>query len=86
MEMKLNLTDAKRAAARTRDPMRALHRRGVRGRHAFVAALALLGLSWLVRLFSGRDGAGSVPERLGHMLGEAAPMLMLVGLGLERRE
>ena len=85
MEMKLNLKDAKRAVGRTRDPMEAIHRKGLRSKHAYTAALALLAGSWLVRLVSGR-AADSAGRRLGHALGEAAPMLMLVGLGLERRE
>ncbi len=86
MEMKLNLKDAKKAAAQTRDPMRALHGWGVRSNHAYLGAFAALGLSLVLRLFSRRNEDGSRGTRLGALLGESAPVLLLVGLGLERRE
>lgn len=87
MEMKLNLKDAKQAAKEVKDPLRTLHRWGLRSNHAYLAAFAALGLALVLRLFSGKDrDSGSRASGLGGLLGSAVPVLMLLGLGLSREE
>lgn len=87
MEMKLNLKDAKKAAKEVKDPLRTLHRWGVRSNHAYLAAFAALGLAVILGIFSGKArDAGSRASGLGGLLGSAVPLLMLLGLGLSREE
>lgn len=89
MEMKLNVKDAKKAAEQVteqgRMPMRTLHRWGVRSDHAYLAGFIAVGLALVGRLFfrSHRDEHGS---GWSGFFGKAAPLLFLIGLGLDREE
>jgi len=87
MEMKANLKDAKRAARGEEDPMRALHRMGVRSKHAYLGAGVSLALSLVLRLGArrkhGDEGGGSA---WGGFFGNLAPILLLAGWGLAHEE
>ncbi|MBK0417425.1 hypothetical protein JD276_00025 [Leucobacter sp. CSA1] len=65
--------------------MKVLHEKGVRSQHAYIAAIVAIGVSFLSWVFSrGKDEEGS--GRWGLFIGEWAPTLLLVGLGLKHEE
>lgn len=98
MEMKLDLKDAKKAAKDARKaaehatdagrkPMRMLHRWGVRSDHAYLAGFVAVGLAVVLRLFSGsRHETHEGGSGWSGFFGKTAPLLFLVGLGLDREE
>jgi len=95
MEMKRTLEHAKEAGEkgleqgieqgmRLMRPMKMLHGWGVRSEHAYSAGIAALGVAVLCRLFtrkSHEEGRG-----FAHHLGQLAPVLLLIGLGLKHEE
>lgn len=90
----MDMKDAKKTAEKTADlvavrgrrPMRALHRWGVRSDHAYLAGFVAVALALVAHLFRGaqRDEHGSTGILRTELYSKAAPLLFLIGLGLER--
>ena len=92
MGMKSNLKKAKKRVPQW-DPMQSLHDKGVRSQHAYAAAIVAVALSlfsWVFSRRTGKDGSdsgsGSGSGRWGLFIGQWAPTLLLVGLGLKHEE
>jgi len=88
MEMKANMKDAKKAAehltTQSRQPMRMLHRWGVKSDHAYLAGFVAVGLALVFRIFGHKDESNGSGWR--GFFSKAAPLCFLVGLGLDREE
>lgn len=69
------------------NPMRTLSKAGVRSNHLYVAGLASIVFSIFVWLFSrGKDDSKGQSDRWGLFVGEWAPTLFAIGVGLKLEE
>lgn len=69
------------------NPMATLSGLGVRSDHVYIAAIASIGFSVLTWLFSrGKDDSKGQSDRWGLFVGEWAPTLFVLGVGLKLEE
>ena len=69
------------------NPMRTLSGFGVRSNHLYIAGLVSIGFSVVTWLFSrGKNDSRSQSDRWGLFVGEWAPTLFAVGVGLTLEE
>lgn len=78
--MSLKKEAKKVAQIADRDPMKMLHKWGVRSKHAYMLGLVALSLSVLTSIFMSSD---SRRARVGAVL---APTLIAIGIGLKAEE